>query len=144
MLFRRFVKESLLWLYANDKRKEASELLRKAMTTNGITDLELAATDDGTKSSGSTGDKARDYRTVPSLDTPTADPSDNMSANVNSQLESRGDNPSGYPMVLLGDAADSKNCTAVGVKSGRKKLNIIDLLRNKSTRKIVPIICFTW
>ncbi|XP_064596460.1 solute carrier family 22 member 15-like [Liolophura sinensis] len=139
-----FIKESLLWLYANDKLKEASKLLKKAMATNGIMEQEMTATDDGRDSSESTGDQARGYRMVPSADTPPAEAKDNQYVNINSPSESRGCDAGGNRMVPLANNANSKDSPALVAKTGTKRLSIIHLLKNRSTRKIVFIICFTW
>ncbi|XP_064596469.1 solute carrier family 22 member 15-like [Liolophura sinensis] len=154
-----FLKESLLWLSANGKFKEASQILRSAMKTNGINEQELMVSEDAIRiaegvrdSSENRKDKSRDYLMVPSPDTVQSKDFSvvgpktvyTFSDDVKKPSKSRGDTSDGYLMVPSADIADSKDIAAVKTKPGHKKLNIKDLLKNKSTRKIVPIICFSW
>lgn len=122
------------------------------MITNGITEEELLATE-GVKDSFNMGkDKSIDYFMVPSTDTLQSNDFQEQEMEVEHKHPddvrrayiARGNNSDGYRVLPPADTVESKNITTMEAKTGYKKLNIIDLLKSKSTRKIVPLICFSW
>lgn len=110
--------------YANGKRKEASTLTEIDMVTNGITELELMATEHRTPVCNDKDvTKTRGNQKVSIAESISANDKDNSNICVN-----RGDYSTVgcYRIVPLADTADLEVSPAVGGKHAKENLNIIN------------------